>query len=124
MSDLDLLKTRLVAAGTTRVYKAGEVPPGPTYPYSVVGLDTGTPSSGRTDGRFPNTRYRLTVQMFSRTDDGLRDLATEADEAFKEVCLTELDGDPYCWRELAAPVPPQRDPDGGSVLYALHVYRF
>lgn len=122
MSDLDLLKTRLNTAGALRVYKFGEVPKSPAAPYCVVSLDTGTPYSTRTDGRSPNTRWLLAVQLFGQSDDAVRDMAEYADEAFKDVVLTEIDGDPFSTRVLQTAII--RDPDAGGLLYALHTYRF
>ena len=123
MADLDLLVDRAETAGALKVYKVGAVPTtNPGDAYIVLGLDTGTPTSTRTDGRSPNTTRRITAQLHSRWIEGVLDMAEYADEAFKDVVLTELDGDPYCWREMAT--QPARDPDAGGWLYALHTYRY
>lgn len=124
MSDLDDLTALATTAGAERVYKEGHVPASPALPYMVLGLDTGTPISTRTDGRSPNMRRRLTARLISKTDDGLRAMAAAADAAFNAVILTGFDGDPFCYRELAGPLSPARDSDAGGVLYALHTYRF
>lgn len=122
MSDLDLLLTRATSAGMTRVYKLGAVPASPVYPYAVLGSDTGTPSSTRVGGDSVNMRHLLTLQMFGRTVESVLGLASLADAAFKDVTLTELSDDPFCFRVLSTAIT--RDPDTGGVLYALHTYRY
>lgn len=122
MSDLDLLVTRATTAGAARVYKFGDVPPSPAYPYMVLGLDTGTPSGRRTSGHSPSMRWRVTAQLFGRTWEAVKDMADYADAAFKDQPLTEFPAAPFSVREMAT--PPDRDPDAEGVLYALHTYRF
>lgn len=118
---LDLLVTRLKAAGVVRVYKLGEVPAVPASPYSVLSLDSGTPSTYTLDSSSDSMR-RLSVQMFAKSQTTLTDQAERADAAFRDVYLTELPGEPKCNREMQTPVI--RDPDGEGLLYLLHTYRY
>lgn len=123
MTTLDALVTRAkTVGGALRVYKLGAVPSTPGDTYMVLTLDDGTRASTRTDGRSPNRRYRLAVQLFAKTETGLDDMATRAETSFYDQTLTELPDDPFCVRELAT--QPGRDPDGGGLLYTLHVYRY
>lgn len=121
MSDLDLLVTRMTTAGASRVYKVGAVPASPILPYIVLSLDTGTPLGTRVSGHSPSARRRLTVQMFGKSYDAVMAMAGFADEAFKDVTLSELTAAPFSVRELQTQV--MRDPDGEVLLYVLHTYR-
>ena len=123
MSDLDLLVARATTAGIHRVYKLGEVPAVPVgASYAVLAVDPGQRAGTRVSGDSPGLTRRITAQLFASTDDGIQDLVARADAAFYDQTLTEFDDDPFCIRELA--VGPIRDPDGGSLLYILHTYRF
>lgn len=117
---LDYLTARADAASIERVYPLGSVPKKPEYPYSVVSL--GSPEDqGRTLDGGTWTDRRFVVQMFARTHAGLSDLAELWDDALKDRNLLDLDGEPFCWREIAT--PPYRDPDDSGVLSIVHTYR-
>jgi len=119
---LDLLVDRLkTLGGVKRAYKVGEVPELPKAPYCVLSLDTGVPSTYTNDGS-SDTLRGLSVQIFAEDDDGVQDMAARADNAFRGVCLTELDHEPMSIRDLATNVT--RDPDGEGLLYVLHHYQF
>ncbi len=122
MSDLDLLRDRLVTAGVKRAYKVGEVPASPAAPYCVVNLDTGLPQNRRATGHASTSRYRIAVQMFGQSETAWRDMARLADLAFDCQSLTELDGDPFSARELAT--LPIRDPDAETLLSGVHTYTY
>lgn len=121
MTDLDLLVSRANAAGVLRAYKFGAVPTSPSYPYAVLSLAPGAPQVRTLDGTGKRIG-RFTVQMFSRTAEMLLELDSDVFAAFDAVELSEFDGDPVCWQEIAT--PPYRDPDTAGVLDITHTYRF
>lgn len=119
---LDSLVARAEGAGVLRAYKVNEVPETPDGDYIVLTLGEGARASTRVDGRSPSRSHPLTVQIFAATDDGITTLVGLVEDAFYDQLLNELDGEPFCWRELQ--IGPTRDPDGGGLLYVLHTYRF
>lgn len=121
MSDLDDLVGIATTAGMGRVYAVGSVPGSPSYPYAVLGCDTGTPGLRRAGGGTTRHDRRVTVQMFGRSDDSVIALAALADAAFEDKVLGALDGKPFSMRELQTPIV--RDPDDQGVLNVLHTYR-
>lgn len=123
MSDLSLVIDRLESlGGILRVYAAGKVPTNPGSAYAVASINSGDRASTRLDGRSPGMTYRVTVQLFSQSTEGVLDLAKRADDALYDQRLTEFVGEPFCWREIST--PPTRDPDAGGLMYALHTYSF
>lgn len=112
---------RAEAAGIVRAYKQGAVPAKPGGSYVVLSLDTGTPSTYTAAGGSDSMR-QLLAQIFADHPDGIADLASRADAAFREVYLTELADDPYSTRVMST--RPARDPDGEELLYVLHVYQW
>ena len=121
MSDLDALVTIATAAGITRAYAVGNVPPTPGYPYAVLSCDTGTPGLRRAGGGSVRKDRRVTVQMFARTDDNVLALAALADVAFEDKVLSTLPRRPFSMRELQTGI--LRDPDTTGVLNILHTYK-
>lgn len=120
MSALDDLVAIATTAGITRAYAVGSVPPSPSYPYAVVGVDTGTPGLRRAGGGSTRKDRRVTVQMFGRTEDSVLSLADLADAAFEDKVLA-LAGSPFSMREMQTPI--MRDPDTSGVLNILHTYK-
>ena len=120
MSVLDALVGALVEEDSTRVYKLGEVPDSPGYPYRVVSHAPGAPlvrdlgGSGDPAGRF-------TVQHYGKTSDSLDAVTAHTFATFdgKELALP---GAPVAWQELATNA--YRDPDDRGVLNVLHTYRY
>lgn len=121
MSDLDLLVAQAELAGIARVYKVGDVPKKPTYPYAVLAAYRMTPNVRTLDGSGNDPR-RFSAQIFGRTSDALEDLADLMFAAFDGVTLTEFDDDPLCQNEVTT--PPYRDPDDDEVLNVTHTYRY
>lgn len=122
MTSLDLLVTRAeTVGGIVRVYEAGSVPKSPDGAYVALSLDTGTPSTYSLDSS-SDSMHLLAVQCYGSTQDSALDMARRADLAFRDRVLTELPGEPMCNRTLAT--QPNRDPDGGGLIYVLHTYRF
>lgn len=126
MSDLDSLVARATSAGVLRPYKFGSVPKPPVgqdmaYPYAVLSLVPGAPQVRMLDGS-GEPMGRFTVQVFARSADTLHDQAKALFDAFDGVELSEFDGAPVCWQELAT--APYRDPDTAGVLDITHTYRF
>lgn len=123
VTSLDLLKTRAeTVGGIDRVYKTGSVPKVPRgAAYVVLSLDTGTPSTYTNDGS-SDSMHMLAGQCFGATQDAARDMAHRLDLAFRDKVLTELVGMPLCNRTRAT--QPTWDPDGGGLVYILHVYTF
>lgn len=111
----DLVALREAAGG--RVYPVGGVPAGPTYPYIVIGYAPNAPIVRTLDGS-GNRVSRFTVQHFSRSDDGLEELA---DATFTTFDGQQVEGE-TCWQELATPI--FRDSDDSGVLSITHTYRF
>lgn len=123
MSELSLLVDRMKSAGALRVYELNQVPAvDPKLAHTVLGLDSGTFVNRRIGGGTDSRARRITAQCFGPTWEAVTAQAEFADQAFEDATLTELDGDPYCIRELST--PPTRDPDLGGVLYILHTYRY
>lgn len=119
----DAAVQRLEDAGTVRVYSAGEVPSSPPMPYSVVSTDAGTPTGYRLSAQHGSRRWRINVQGFGRTYDECARMIERADDAFLDQELVEVDADAApCVRDITT--VPQRDPDGGGVMYALASYTF
>lgn len=121
MSIVDDLVGLAVAAGVTRAYPINGVPAGPTYPYVVIGADTGTPMNRRLGGGTDRKPRRFTVQIFGKTEDAVLDIADKADAAFEDKVLGTLAGDPFSMREMQTPIV--RDPDATGVLNILHTYK-
>jgi hypothetical protein len=121
VSILDDLVTLAEDAGINRVYAIGSVPATPTYPYVVVGADTGTPGLRRVGGGSTRKERRVTVQVFGRTTGSVLNLADLADDAFEDKVLSALDGGPFSMRELQTGI--LRDPDDNGVLSILHTYK-
>lgn len=121
MSDLDSLVARATSAGVLRPYKFGAVPGSPAHPYAVISLAPGAPQVRMLDGS-GEPMGRFTVQVFARSADTLHDQAKALFDAFDGVELSEFDGAPVCWQELAT--TPYRDPDTAGVLDITHTYRF
>jgi hypothetical protein len=117
---LDDLVTVRKSAGFTRVYKIGEVPANPTYPYAVMGYAPDAPlvRSLTGDGKRLD---RFTVQHFGRTADSVADVADQSFALFdgKHLPLTDS---PMAWQEIAT--LPDRDADDYGVLGITHTYRF
>lgn len=119
MSDLDALIAALETAGVARVYKFGDVPPKPSYPYAVMSDAPSAPlirdlgGSGDRVGRF-------TVQHFGKTTDSVSALADITFATFDGKPLP-LDGEPVAWQEMAT--LPDRDSDDRGVIHVLHTYR-
>lgn len=106
-----------------RVFKLGEVPSSPVYPYNVVGCDAGRPGDYRVSASHGSRLVRVTVQSVGRTFDEAGFAVERGEAAFLDQPLT-VDG----WvttpgRVEITPVV-TRDPDGGGVLYALATYLF
>lgn len=120
MSVVDDLVTIAVAAGITRAYPVGAVPTGPSYPYAVIGADTGTPGLRRVGGGSTRKVRRITVQLFAKTDDNVLALAALADAAFEDKVIN-LPGKTFSMREMQTPI--LRDPDTTGVLNILHTYK-
>lgn len=120
MSVVDDLVTIATTAGIARAYSVGNVPPSPSYPYAVVGCDTGTPGLRRVGGGSTRKARRVTVQMFARTDDGVLGLAVLADAAFEDKVIN-LPGKTFSMREMQTGII--RDPDTTGVLHILHTYK-
>lgn len=117
----DAAIARLEAAGTSRVYPAGEVPDRPTYPYAVVSTSD-TPAYNHA-GQHSASSWRINVQGFGKTYDECARMVERADAAFLGQVLTEYDPDASpCRRDILN--GPERDPDGGGVLGALASYVF
>lgn len=121
MSVLDDVVTVIKAAGMQRAYSIGSVPASPTYPYAVVGVDTGTPGLRRAGGGATKKDRRVTVQLFGRSDDAVLDYARLADLALEDKVIGALPGRPFSYRELQTPI--YRDPDDQGVLNILHTYK-
>lgn len=104
-----------VAEDLPRVYKLGEVPEKPAYPYAVVGLGAPDKFARTMNGQAADT-HRATTQFFGRDIDGVLDFAT----------LGDLDGrfidGRLITRDIAS--PPFRDPDDDGVLAVTLSYRF
>lgn len=119
----DAAVARLGDVGVTRVYSSGEVPANPTYPYAVVSTDAGTPTGYRMSAEHGARRWRVNVQGFGRRYDEAARMMERADDAFLDQTLTEVDPTASpCIRDIT--LAPQRDPDGGGVLYALASFIF
>lgn len=115
MTSLSDLVSGIQSAGVVRVYKLGEVPASPGYPYAVVGLASPDKIARTSDGLATNLD-RFTVQFFGRDIDGVLDIAAKADRDGKFI-----DGR-LCTREIST--SPYRDPDDSGVLAVLHTYQF
>ena len=61
------------------------------------------------------------MQHFSRTHDGLTDVADATFATFDGKTLP-IDGEPVCWQEVTSGV--YRDPDDQGVLTVTHTYRY
>lgn len=118
MADLDTLVSTMQARGVARVYKLGEVPAKPTYPYAVVGLGTPDRVARTTDGRGADL-HRATAQFFGHDIDGVLEIATKGD---LDGARLPLSSSPLVERELGT--SPYRDPDDQGVITILHTYRF
>lgn len=119
MSDLDALVAMLDAASVT-AYKLGKVPASPQYPYAVLSAAPGAPQVRTLDGS-GDPMGRFVAQHFSKTHDGLTDIAAATFTTFDAKTLP-LDGEPVCWQEVVSGV--YRDPDDQGVLTTTHTYRF
>lgn len=115
MPTLDDLVSAEQGAGVNRVYKVGEVPAGPPYPYAVVSLTAPDKVSRTLDGAGTDI-HRGAVQFFGRDIDGVLDLAMKGD-----LDGTFLDGR-LVTRDVAT--MPFRDPDDNGVLAVTLTYRF
>ena len=101
---------------TARVYPVGQVPPKPTYPYTVIGYAPNAPvvrsmlGGGDVVGRF-------FVQHFATSIDAL--------EGEAAITFATFDGKTYggnvITQEVATPI--SRDPDDRGVLSITHTYR-
>lgn len=100
-----------------RVYAIGKVPDRPSYPYRVVGYVPDAPSVRTQIGQGDPLR-RFVVQHFSRTAEGLEDIAAATFITFDGQTF---DGD-VVTQEIAT--TGSRDPDDSGVLSTTHTYRF
>lgn len=120
MSDLDVIKAALEAAGVARVYKINEVDT-TVYPYAVLSPAYGAPEVRTLDGS-GDMVGRFAIQFFGRTDDSLQALTGPAFATFDGREISGLDGQPVAWLEINA--GPYRDPDTQGVLNVTQTYRF
>lgn len=121
MSDLIAVINTLEAAGVTRVYALGDVPPKPAYPYAVVAPAPGAPEVRTLDGH-GDPSGRFVVQHFGRSIESVTDAAARSFAAFDGQALTGVPGEPVAWQEVASSI--YRDPDAGGVLMTTHTYRY
>lgn len=120
MSDLDDLQAALVTGGIARVYKLGEVPHKPTYPYAVLSSAPNAPQVRTLDGS-GDPVGRFIAQHFGRTADSVQTLADITFATFDGKALP-LTGEPVAAQEIAT--PPFRDADDQGVLSITHTYRY
>lgn len=123
MTVTDAAVARMVAAGAPRVYAAGSVPSSPVYPYSVVSVGSGEPGGYNLAGQHGLKRFRVSVQAFGRTANEVTATLARAEAAFLDQAPTDVVADATRARQDIA-VGPERDPDGGGVIYGLVVYVF
>lgn len=121
MTPDDLLGRLTSPTALERVYKLGDVPASPKYPYAVIDLDTGRGGTNDRDGGGGTKRvWTAVVQIHSRSLDGLLDYANAVDAVLYDRVLPIPDR-PFSRRDIASRV--LRDPDDGTVLSLTHVYR-
>lgn len=100
-----------------RVYPIGGVPKLPTYPYRVIGYVPNAPVVRDSLGGGDPVR-RFYVQHFSRTANGLEDIAADTFATFDGKTF----GGDVVTQETASNI--DRDADDQGVYSTTHTYRF
>ena len=106
-----------------RVYRVGDVPSNPVTPYVVLGVDSGASVTRRHASSGSSRLHRISAQSVGVDMAELTQAVEASTAAFLDKRLTVAGrATTPCREELAA--DPQRDPDGGALLYALQTFTF
>lgn len=114
---------QIVAAPIARVYKEGEVPPRPTFPYVVVAVTFDAATAYSLDADHGVGDYRITTRSVGSNYDGAIDTDARARGVLLDQRIT-VDGKTYGPGRVQVGSAVVRDPDGGSVITVTSTYLF
>lgn len=114
---------KVKAASVSRVYKVGEVPASPAYPYATVAATFDSALAYTIDGDHGVGDYRITTQSVG----SVYDAAAAVDDLARGALLDQrvtVDGRSYGPGRMQVGAALVRDPDGGSVITITSTYLF
>lgn len=114
----------MLATKVSRVYDMGDVPTSATAPYLVLSVLPGSTTTYTNEARHAVRDYRITCQVFGRTDDSALSVVTATDAALLDQWVADDGREHGPIRQELPPARMERDPDAGGYLGVTFTYTF